>query len=127
MDTDIRALATVAQTYFDAAHEMDADKFADIFHPSSSVSSVTSVGDDTNVSVTPIKTWLEVVRSMKAPKELGLERRDEILSIDVVGKLGLVKLKLQVPPRYFTDMLSCLKVGGVWKIVQKVTTAETRQ
>jgi hypothetical protein len=63
---------------------------------------------------------------MKAPKLQGLERHDEILSIDVVRDLAFLKLKLQIPPRYFTDMLSCLKVDGAWRIVQKVTTIETR-
>ena len=123
MDTDIRALAAIAKTYCDAAYEMDADKFASLFHPSCSV---TKAGEDGNVSVTPIEMWLAGVRSMKAPKLQGLERHDEILSIDVVRDLALLKLKLQIPPRYFIDMLSCLKVDGVWRIVQKVTTIETR-
>lgn len=123
MTTDVDALRSMAQTYFDAAYEMDADKFASIFHP---LSFVTKVGEEGTVSVTPIETWLAAVRNMKAPKELGLERHDEILSIDVVRELALLKLKLQVPPRYFTDMLSCLKVNGTWKIAQKVMTAETR-
>ncbi len=123
MDTDIRALLALAQAYFDAACEMDADKFASIFHHSSSV---TKVGEDGNVSVLPVEMWLAAVRNMKAPKQLGLERHDEILSIDVVRELALLKLKLQIPPRYFTDMLSCLKVNGTWKIVQKVMTTETR-
>jgi hypothetical protein len=123
MDTDIRALAAIAKTYCDAAYEMDDDKFASIFHPSCSV---TKVGEDGNVSVTPIEMWLAGVRSMKAPKLQGLERHDEILSIDVVRELALLKLKLQIPPRYFTDMLSCLKVDGTWRIVQKVMTVETR-
>jgi len=123
MDTDIRALRAIAQAYFDAAYKMDADAFASIFHHSSSV---TKVGEDGNVSVTPVETWLAAVRNMKAPQQLGLERHDEILSIDVARDLALLKLKLQIPPRYFTDMLSCLKVNGTWKIVQKVITAETR-
>ena len=123
MDTDIRALLAIAQAYFDAAYDMDADKFASIFHHSSSV---TKVGEDGNVSVTPIEVWLAAVRNMKAPKQLGLERHDEILSIDVVRELALLKLKLQIPPRYFTDMLACLKVNGTWRIVQKVMTTETR-
>jgi putative lumazine-binding protein len=123
MDADNGALIAIAQAYFDAAYEMDADKFASVFHP---LSSVTRVGDDGNVSVTPVDIWLAAVRSMKAPKQLGLERQDEILSIDVVRELALLKLKLQVPPRYFTDMLSCLKVNGTWKIVQKVMTVQTR-
>jgi len=123
MDTDIRALAAIAKTYCDAAYEMDADKFASLFDPSCSV---TKAGEDGNVSVTPIEMWLTGVRSMKAPKLQGLERHDEILSIEVVRDLALLKLKLQIPPRYFIDMLSCLKVDGAWRIVQKVTTIETR-
>jgi len=123
MDTDIRALAAIAKTYCDAAYEMDADKFASLFDPACSV---TKAGEDGNVSVTPIEMWLAGVRSMRAPKLQGLERHDEILSIEVVRDLALLKLKLQIPPRYFTDMLSCLKVDGAWRIVQKVTTIETR-
>lgn len=122
MDADVQALRALAQTYFDGAYEMDADKFASIFHSSSSV---TKVGDDGNVSVTPIATWLAAVRNLKAPKQQGLERQDQILSIDVEGELALLKLKLQIPPRYFTDMLSCLKVNGTWKIAQKVMTSKT--
>jgi hypothetical protein len=121
MNTDMHALLAVAQTYLDAAYEMDADKFASILHPSSSV---TRIGDDGNVVVIPIGTWLAAVRNMQAPKQQGFERDDRILSIDVAGELALVKLKLQVPPRRFTDMLSCLKHHGTWKIVQKVMTAK---
>jgi hypothetical protein len=121
MQTDMRALISLAQTYFDAAYEMDADQFASIFHRSSSV---TKIGDDGDVSVTPIEVWLAAVRNMPAPQRQGLERHDQILSIDVVGELALLKLKLQIPPRYFTDMLSCLKVNGTWKIGQKVMTTK---
>ena len=122
MDTDLHALRSLAQTYFDAAYEMDAEKFASIFHPSCSV---TKVGDDGSVAVTPIAAWLAAVRNLQAPKEQGFERDDRIVSIDIERELALLKLKLQVPPRYFTDMLSCLKVNGAWKIVQKVMTSKT--
>lgn len=121
MDTDDRALRALAQSYFDAAYEMDADKFAAIFHPSSSV---TKVADDGKVSVVPIAEWLAAVRNLKAPKRQGFERNDRILSIDVERELALLKLKLQIPPRHFTDMLSCLKANGTWMIVQKVMTSK---
>jgi hypothetical protein len=121
MDTDVPALRSLAQTYFAAAYDMDAEKFASIFHPTSSV---TKVAEDGNLGVTPIASWLAVVRSTKAPKQQGFERDDQILSIDVEGELALLKLKLQIPPRTFTDMLSCLKVNGTWKIVQKVMTSK---
>jgi putative lumazine-binding protein len=120
MDTDVPALRSLAQTYFDAAYEMDAEKFASIFHP---LSSVTKVAEDGNVGVTPIATWLAAVRNMKAPKQQGFERDDQILSTDVEGELALLRVKLHIPPRHFTDLLSCLKVNGTWKIVQKVMTS----
>jgi hypothetical protein len=123
VETDIRALLAIAQTYFDAAYEMAAEKFASLFDRSSSV---TRVGEDGNVSAMPIDNWLSAVRNLEPPKQLGLERRDEILSIDVVREVALLKLKFQIPPRYFTDMLLCLKAGETWRIAQKVFTVETR-
>ncbi|WP_266158824.1 nuclear transport factor 2 family protein [Dyella silvatica] len=121
MNSDVPALRLIAQTYFDAAYEMDAEKFASLFDPSSSV---TKIGEDGNVSVTPIATWLIAVRNMKAPKQQGFERDDQILSIDVGKELAVLKVKFQVPPRVFTDVLSCLKVDETWKIVQKVMTSK---
>ncbi len=121
MDTDVHALRALAQTYFDAAYDMDAGKFASIFHPASSV---TKIADDGDIGVTPVATWLAVVRSTKAPKQQGAERDDQILSIDVERDLALLKLKLQIPPRHVTDLLSCLKVNGTWTIVQKVMTSK---
>lgn len=121
MDSDVPALRSIAQAYFDAAYEMDAEKFASLFDLSSSV---TTIGEDGNVSVRPIAAWLAAVRDMRAPKAQGFERDDQILSIDVEHDLAVLKVKLQVPPRVFTDMLSCLKIHGTWKIVQKVTISK---
>lgn len=122
MDTDDRALRAVAQTYLDAAYEMDGDKFASVFHPASCV---TKVGVDGTVSVTPLAAWLAAVQNVKSPKQQGVERRDEISSVDVENDLALVKLKFQIPPRHFIDMLSCLKINGTWKVVQKVFVVTT--
>ena len=117
-------LRTLAQAYFDAAYDMDAEQFQAIFHP---LSAVTRMGDHGEVSVMPIETWLAGVRNATAPRELKLERKDEVVAIDISDDLALVKLRLQMPPRYFTDLLSCLKVQGSWKIVQKVMSVDIRQ
>ena len=122
MNSDVSALQSIAQAYFDAAYAMDAEQFASLFHPSSSV---TKIGADGEVSVTPIAAWLAAVRKMIAPKQQGFERDDKILAIDVEKDSAVLKLKLQVPPNIFTDILSCLKIHGTWKIVQKVATSTT--
>lgn len=123
MSTDHAALVKVAETYFDAAYDMDADGFASVFHPTCSV---TRVGDDGAVSVISLDTWLAAVRTMESPRARGLERRDRILTIDVIRDLALLKLELQMPPRHMTDMLVCLRTDGVWKIAQKVWNLEIR-
>lgn len=118
------ALRDLAQVYFDAAYDMDAEQFQAIFHP---LSAVTRIGDHGEVSVMPIETWLAGVRNATAPRKLKLERKDEVVAIDISDDLALIKLRLQMPPRYFTDLLSCLKVQGSWKIVQKVMSVDIRQ
>ena len=67
----IDKLAALAQTYFDAAHDMDADKFASIFHEAAFV---TRNGENETVVVTPVAAWLDTVRTLKPPREAGAAR-----------------------------------------------------
>jgi hypothetical protein len=76
----------------------------------------------------PREQWLERVRSRQSGKSQGLSRHDEILQIDQSGPAtAFVKLKCQLPPRFFTDYLLLLKVDGRWQVAQKVFTTEVRQ
>ncbi|TRC95804.1 nuclear transport factor 2 family protein [Mesorhizobium sp. WSM4303] len=117
----IDKLAALAQTYFDAAHDMDADKFASIFHEAAFV---TRRGENDTVVVTPVAAWLDTVRMLKPPREAGAERKDQILSINLVRDMALLKISLRIPPREVTDLLSCFFLNGRWQIVQKVFNAE---
>jgi hypothetical protein len=38
-----------------------------------------------------------------------------------------VKLNCAIPPRFFTDQLSLLKIDGRWQIAQKVFATEIRE
>ena len=50
-----------------------------------------------------------------------------MLSIDLFGPtMAYVKLKCAIPPRFFTDQLSLLKIDGRWQIAQKVFMTEMR-
>ena len=54
-------------------------------------------------------------------------RDDAILMLDQSGPAtAFVKVKCQIPPRYFHDYLNLLKIDGKWIIVQKIYTVETR-
>lgn len=116
------ALLGLANTYFDAAYAMDADQFSTIFHPHASITR----GDDRGgVVVTPVAAWLDAVRGMESPHQTSETRRDELLSIELSGHMAVLKLRLRLPPRIVTDLLTCLHVNGRWQIVQKVFSAET--
>ncbi|WP_342361600.1 nuclear transport factor 2 family protein [Terrarubrum flagellatum] len=123
MNADIEALRAATQIYFDGVYEGDVDKLASVFHPTSAL---TNVGDDGSINIRPRAVWLDFMGSRPSAMKNGLTRGDEILSIDVTGDMALVKVKCQIPPRYFTDLLSFLKVDGKWQIVQKVFTTEMR-
>ena len=118
---NLDGLVALAQTYFDAAYEMDADKFATIFHEASSV---TKMDEGGTVVATPIATWLSAVRGLTSPREAGGVRVDQILSITPGRNMALLKLRLRIPPREVTDLLSCFLLNGRWQIVQKVFDAE---
>lgn len=124
MNNDIKVIEAVTRTYLDGLYEGDVDKLAHAFHPTSAL---TTVREDGAIQIVPREQWLEAVRGRPSPKAAGLAREDHILTIDLVGPtLALVKVKCQMPPRYFTDLLSFLKVESRWQIVQKVFMTETR-
>ncbi|HEV7329356.1 MAG TPA: nuclear transport factor 2 family protein [Bosea sp. (in: a-proteobacteria)] len=115
-------LVALAKIYFDAAYAMDADSFAAIFNPAALV---TRRGDGDSVVVTPIAAWLDLVQTLTSPQDAGSVRADQILSIAMTRDMALLKLRLRIPPREVTDLLSCFYLNGRWQIVQKVFAAET--
>jgi len=122
---DVKIIEDVIQSYLDGLYESDADKIASVFHPTSVLTSVTNDGE---LVVTPRDKWLDKVRVRPAPKQQGLSRHDHVLTIDVVSPtMAYVKLKCAIPPRFFTDQLSLLKIDGRWQIAQKVFTTEMRE
>jgi hypothetical protein len=123
IDSDIAAIAAACQTYLDALYEGDADKLATVFLPTSALTQ----SFEGKLLVTPRDEWLQAVRNRPAPKVASLARHDQILTIDrISGNLAHVKLNCAIPPRFFTDILSFVKIDGAWMIAQKVFTTDVR-
>lgn len=123
MSDDLNAIRAATQTYLDGLYEGDADKLAAVFHQTSALTAVL----DGELKIIPRDQWCEMVKSRESPKAAGKQRDDHILSIDLIGPtMAHVKLKCAIPPRYFTDILSFLKIDGRWQVAQKVYMAETR-
>ena len=125
MSTDDRkAIEQAVQTYFDGLYEGDADKLASVFHETAAL----TYEQNGELVVLPLAKWLESVRARPSAKSKGLARDDAILLFDQSGPASaFVKVKCQMPPLYFTDYLSLLKVGGRWVVAQKVFATEVRK
>lgn len=118
-NADLAAIRAATQIYFDALYDGDADRIASVFLPSSALTQ----SFNGELIVTPRDVWLDAVRKRPSPKSQGLAREDHILTIDLISDtLAMVKVKCQMPPRYFTDVLSFVKLNGSWQVAQKVFT-----
>ena len=123
MSNDHPAIEQAVQTYLDGLYEGDADKLASVFHDTSAL----TYEQDGKLTVLPRDQWLKAVRERGSPKSKGLARDDAILLVDQSGPTtALVKVKCQMPPRYFTDYLSLLKIDGRWVVAQKVFATVVR-
>jgi hypothetical protein len=123
MNDDMLAIDTAVRTYLDGLHEGDAHKLASVFHPTSNLTY------EEGGALTPLTRdeWLKIVRGRPSAKSRGLARHDEILQIDLASPtMAFVKLKCALPPIFFTDYLSFLKVEGKWQVAQKVFARERR-
>ena len=58
----------------------------------------------------------------------GKEEQGElkIVSVDITGNAASVKVREEYPISVYTDYVTLLKLGGEWKIVNKVYVAERK-
>lgn len=122
--SEVAAVESTLQTYFDGLYEGDSAKLGAAFHP---FSHLYGVGADGKATDMPREDWLKMVAGRPSPKSKGDERRDRIVSIDFNGpNAAFAKVECQLPPRYFTDYLTLLKIEGRWQVIAKAYTAVTK-
>jgi Putative lumazine-binding len=120
---DLNAIAAAVTRYLDGLYDGDADKIASVFLPSSALTQVF----ENDLKITPRDVWLDAVRTRPSPKAQGLQRHDHVLTVDLISQtLAHVKVNCAIPPRFFTDVLSFVKLDGHWRIAQKVFTTDMR-
>ena len=117
MQSEIAEVEKTLRVYFDGLYEGDTRKLGEAFHP---YSHLYSVGPDGKPADLPREEWFRLVESRPSAKSKGDERRDRIVSIDFSGPTtAFAKVECQLPPRYFTDYLTLLKIDGRWQVIAK--------
>ncbi len=116
MNPDRSTLEAVIAAYFDGLYEGSADKLGVIFHPSADL----RWQEKGELQVLTVPAWLERVRKRPSAKAEGKPREDFIVTIDRSDdNTAFIKVRCQLPPRYFTDYLVAMKLGDGWQIVSK--------
>lgn len=122
MADDRRDIETALQTYLDGLYEGDAGKLAATFHETSALTHESGG----TLTVVPRAEWLAAVEARPSPRSQNLPRHDEIVTIDQSSPTtAFAKVKCAIPPRFFTDYLSLVKIDGRWKVAQKVFAVHT--
>jgi hypothetical protein len=113
---DRSSVEAVVKNYFDALYEGDADKMGIVFHPSADLRWL----EKGELQVLTVPDWLERIRKRASAKAEGKPREDFIVTIDHSDdNTAFIKVRCQIPPRYFTDYLVAMKLKDGWQIVSK--------
>ena len=122
MASDLNNLEQALQTYFDGLYEGDTAKLGSVFHDVAHLFYVNEgkLGDMSR------EQWFDMVRSRKSAQSEDLKRHDWVVQIDRSGPTtAFAKVQCQIPPRYFTDYLTFVKLTEGWRIVSKTFHTET--
>src|ERR1700759_2569633 len=124
MSQNRSSVEAVVQSYFDGLYEGDADKLGAIFHPSAAL----RWQEKGQLKILTVPDWLDIVRHPPPPKAEGKARDDFIVTIDRSDDAtAFVKVRCQLPPRYFTDYLVAMKLKDGWQIVSKSYRYDLRE
>jgi hypothetical protein len=68
----------------------------------------------------PVYEYLEGVKARKSPSELGEAFAMKIISIEILGRVAMVKAHVPMLGYNYYDFLSLTTIEGNWKIVNKL-------
>ena len=109
-------ITAILSDYFDGIYEGNTEKLDRVFHPAGQLSCVT----DGSLNLTNKTKYREIVANREPPESKGPHRYDKIISIDMAGpETALAKVECAIPPRYFTDLLTFIKLDERWMIINK--------
>jgi hypothetical protein len=119
--TEEAAVRAALEHYLQGHATGDAAHFSTAFHPESKLFWVR----DGQLMQRTSADYIAAALGKPAADEAQRKRR--IVSVDVTGNAAIGKVELDYPSAKLTDYMSLLKVGGEWKIVNKIFTAKPKK
>jgi hypothetical protein len=124
MDPRFAELTAVIKDYFEGLYHSDTKILSKVFHPEAHYFCAT----DGKLLHLDMGEYFPVVDKRPSPASKGEPRADKIISIEFAGPVtAFARLECAVRPRFFTDLLTFVKLDGSWRIVAKVFHYDLRE
>jgi hypothetical protein len=114
---DYAALVEVLRDYFDGLYFCDTKRLAMVFHPQATYANAT----EGTLLKLGMDEYFPIVAKREPPASRNETRRDRIISIEFAGPVtALARVECAIGPKFFTDLLTFVKLDGRWQIIAKV-------
>lgn len=114
------AYADVAEAladYFDGLYFSDTARLSRIFHPQA----IYACATEGKLLHLTMQEYFPIVDQRPSPASRNEPRVDHIVSIEFAGPVtALARLNCAIGQKFFTDLLTLIRVDGRWQIISKV-------
>jgi hypothetical protein len=116
-------VADVLATYFDGLYHSDTKRLASVFHPRAQYVCAT----EGTLTYRTMEEYFPIVDARPSPASRGEARADGIVSIEFAGPVtAFARVNCAIGQKYFTDLLTLVRLDGRWQIISKVFHFESR-
>lgn len=116
MPSNFVKIEILLQKYFDGIYSGDSSKLSEVFHEKAQYVCATS-GE---LTLLTMPEYFNLVQNRQSPLRKSAERKDTIVSIEMIGPAtALAKVNCLISPKYFSDLLSLIKLNDQWLIIHK--------
>jgi 4-oxalocrotonate tautomerase family enzyme len=114
----------VLSTYFDGLYHRDTKRLRSVFHPRAQY----VCASDGTLTYRTMEEYFPVVDQRPSPASRGEPRADSIVSIEFAGPVtAFARVHCAIRPKYFTDLLTLIRVDSRWQIISKVFHFDIRE
>jgi hypothetical protein len=123
------AVAAVLQTYFDGLYHSDTARLREVFHPEARyVCATEAEAQGGQLLHLSMAEYFPIVDARPSPASRGEARADRIVSIEFAGPVtAFARVECAIGPKFFTDLLTLIRVGDRWQIIAKVFHYDVRE
>jgi hypothetical protein len=117
-------IADVLSMYFDGLYHSDTKRLRSVFHPRAQY--VCATGG--TLTYRTMEEYFPIVDQRPSPASRREPRVDSIVSIEFAGPVtAFARVHCAIGPKYFTDLLTLVRVDGRWQIISKVFHFDIRK